>query len=164
MKKELPRITARGMTRTIGQWEKITGIGYNKLRLRFLRGWTPEEIIGDVPFVKKTQIRRLETFSGIDHCLVPVMMPDSTAVGQQAMALKKHIRFTEEDAAKAMGCSESKAYLLLRGRAVWKVGLIMKFEAFIHTFVNDGYAECSGDSSHRSNGCLDSNCTGTPIL
>lgn len=39
------RITFSGETRTLIQWARLTGIGYNTIKERLNRGWTPEKAL-----------------------------------------------------------------------------------------------------------------------
>ncbi len=136
-------------------------------------GWPPRQCVGFDPRPQKQtrkipvaraelskRIKSIEGFSGINPCLVPVMVPDTKLVGAQVYELRKKIGFTEPALARELKCSTSKVFLLQKGKAPWTMDLIAKVNAFIQKFVDENLQEegeaCSEESDDSSAECSDS--------
>lgn len=141
-------------------------------------GWPPRQCVGfdprpqkqtrKVPVTREVlqkRIKSIEGFTGINPCLVPVMVPDAKLVGAQVYEFRKKIGFTEPSLARELKCSTSKVFLLQKGRAPWTMDLIAKVNAFIKKFVDESQQEtgesCSGESDGSSNDCSDLMSTNT---
>lgn len=172
MKKEFETLTVDGVERTIGQWAKSTKILYWTIRGRVRMGWPPRQCVGydprpqkqtrKIPLARKELLKRIksiEGFSGLNPCLVPVMVPDAKLVGAQVYALRKKIGFTEPSLARELKCSTSKVFLLQKGKAPWTMDLIAKVNAFIQKFVDENRQEegqlCSEEWEDSSDDCSD---------
>lgn len=135
-------------------------------------GWPPRQCVGFDPRPQKQtrkvpvareelrkRIKSIEGFTGLNPCLVPVMVPDAKLVGAQVYALRKKIGFTEPSLARELKCSTSKVFLLQKGKAPWTMDLIAKVNAFIQKFVDENTQEtgaaCSEESDDSSVECSD---------
>jgi hypothetical protein len=115
--------------------------------------------------VLQKRIKSIEGFTGINPCLVPVMVPDAKLVGAQVYELRKKIGFTEPSLARELKCSTSKVFLLQKGRAPWTMDLIAKVNAFIQKFVDENRGDlCSEESDGSSNDCSDLMSTTTAVM
>jgi len=133
-------ISVNGVERTIGQWAKIKKIRYDVIWARLNRGWTPAQAVSEERGPNQIVISVPESFAGINPCLVPVMVPDSSRVGAQAQELRWSIGIPIEDVAAALGCSISTAYLLEKGKSTWTMELITKFNGLIHKMVAEKHS------------------------
>ena len=134
MAKPEMQLTVDGITRSVANWQRTTGVEARVIRWRHKHGWTPRQCVEfDPPPPQRRgnnhpdRLNVLTEFSPVPLIQTTIVRVDDKAIGLHCRRIRKAAGKCAAELAEEMGCSTSAVFHMEKGNRRFTQELLDRF-------------------------------------